>query len=135
MRDRARPSSLSPASSRIAPTDSSRARSMKAQVLTTRQSASAGVAATSTPARASMPSISSESTWFLGQASVVRCTFMAGRHYTTAQAKAQRSEPRWRGTPHSSSRGAMAAAKQDKVSDSGGQSKNQRDDDKRTKEG
>src|SRR3972149_2749320 len=81
MRDRARPSSLSPASSRIAPTDSSRARSMKAQVLATRQSASTGVAATSTPARASMPSMSSESTWFLGQPSVVRCTFMAGRHY------------------------------------------------------
>jgi hypothetical protein len=30
-----------------------------------------------------MPSMSSESTWFLGQPSVVRCTLMAGRHYTT----------------------------------------------------
>ncbi len=39
MSDRARPRSLSCASSRIVLTDSSRARSMKAQVLTTRQSA------------------------------------------------------------------------------------------------
>ena len=70
------PVSFSRASSRIVATDSSRARSMKAQVLTTRHSASSGRSASGTPAAASIPSISSESTWFFGQPRVVRWTFM-----------------------------------------------------------
>src|SRR6266853_469526 len=65
-------------------TDSSRARSMKAQVLTTRQSAASAADAISWPASVSMPSISSESTWFLGHPSVVKWTFMAGRYDPTA---------------------------------------------------
>src|ERR1700720_423416 len=65
-------------------TDSSRARSMKAQVLTTRQSAASAAAAISWPASVSIPSISSESTWFLGHPSVVKWTFMAGRYDPTA---------------------------------------------------
>src|SRR5260370_42600151 len=60
-------------------TDSSRARSMNAQVLTTRQSAASGAAAISWPASVSIPSISSEPTWFLGHPSVVKWTFLAGR--------------------------------------------------------
>src|SRR3989338_1223954 len=76
MRVRQEPVSLSLASSRMVATDSSRARSMKAHVFTTRQSASSGRAASGMPASASMPSISSESTWFFGQPSVVRWTFI-----------------------------------------------------------
>src|SRR5574341_466782 len=76
MSARQRPVSLSFASSRIVATDSWRARSMKAHVLTTRHSASSGRGATWWPAAASMPSISSESTWFFGQPRVVRWTFM-----------------------------------------------------------
>src|SRR5712692_6367973 len=86
MRARARPDSFTRASSRIVWTDSSRARSMKAQVLTTRQSAVSAASVISWPALESMPSISSESTWFLGQPRVVKWTFMTrlydptGRH-------------------------------------------------------
>src|SRR6266542_2033753 len=76
MRARARPVSLTRASSRMVCTDSSRARSMKAQVLTTRQSAVSATSVISWPDRASIPSISSESTWFLGQPRVVKWTFM-----------------------------------------------------------
>src|SRR5260370_11848979 len=61
-------------------TDSTRARSMKEQVLTTRQSGASAADAISWPASVSMPSISSESTWFLGHPSVVKWTFMAGRY-------------------------------------------------------
>src|SRR4029453_11490701 len=57
-------------------TDSSRARSMNAQVLTMRHSASSARATSGKPASLRSPSISSESTWFLGQPSGVRWTFM-----------------------------------------------------------
>src|SRR5258705_3115635 len=57
-------------------TDSSRARSMNAHVFTTRHSASSARSAMGKPASVSSPSISSESTWFFGQPSVVRWTFM-----------------------------------------------------------
>ena len=69
---RQRPVSLSLASSRMVFTDSSRARSMKAHVLTMRHSASSARATSGKPASVSIPSISSESTWFLGQPRVVR---------------------------------------------------------------
>src|SRR5882724_4607737 len=82
MSARQAPRSLSLASSRIVSTDSSRARSMNAQVLTMRHSASSARATSGNPASVSMPSISSESTWFFGQPSVVRWTFMAGSQYT-----------------------------------------------------
>src|SRR5262245_21073032 len=73
---RQRPRSFSRASSRMVCTDSSRARSMNAQVLTMRHSASSARSASGNPASLSSPSISSESTWFLGQPRVVRWTFM-----------------------------------------------------------
>src|SRR3989337_926014 len=76
MSARAEPASLTRASSRIVWTDSSRARSMKAQVLTMRQSAVSATSVISWPDWASMPSISSVSTWFLGQPRVVKWTFM-----------------------------------------------------------
>src|SRR6516165_5976371 len=76
MSARARPASLTFAISRMVCTDSSRARSMKAHVLTTRQSAVSATSVISWPSRVSMPSISSESTWFLGQPRVVKWTFM-----------------------------------------------------------
>src|SRR5258706_2655867 len=78
MSARHRPSSLRRASSRMVCTDSSRARSMNAQVLTITHSASSARSATANPAAPSRPSMSSESTWFLGQPSVVRWTFMGG---------------------------------------------------------
>src|SRR5205809_4042388 len=78
MSARQRPRAVNRASSRIVATHSSRARSMKAHVLTTRHSASSGRSASGNPASVSMPSMSSESTWFLGQPSVVRWTFMLG---------------------------------------------------------
>src|SRR6267378_896504 len=82
MSARQEPRFFSFASSRIVSIDSSRARSMKAQVLTTRHSASSGRSASGNPASVSMPSISSESTWFFGQPRVVRWTFMDGSQYT-----------------------------------------------------
>src|SRR5438093_9828953 len=82
MRARQDPRFFSFASSRIVSIDSSRARSMNAQVLTMRHSASSGRSASGNPASVSMPSISSESTWFFGQPRVVRWTFMAGSQYT-----------------------------------------------------
>ncbi len=82
MSARQEPCFFSLASSRIVSIDSSRARSMKAQVLTTRHSASSGRSASGNPASVSMPSISSESTWFFGQPRVVRWTFMDGSQYT-----------------------------------------------------
>src|SRR5215510_9612790 len=78
MSARHEPRSFSLASSRIVLIDSSRARSMKAHVLTMTHSASSGAGASGNPASVSMPSMSSESTWFFGQPSVVRWTFMAG---------------------------------------------------------
>src|SRR5262245_43240836 len=78
MSARHEPLSFSLAISRIVLIDSSRARSMKAHVLTMTHSASSGAVAIGNPASVSMPSISSESTGFFGQPSVVRCTFMAG---------------------------------------------------------
>src|SRR5712692_99995 len=84
MRARARPRCLTRAISRMVLTDSSRARSMKAHVFTTRQSATSARSVISCPARASMPSMSSESTWFLGQPRVVKWTFMASDYDPTA---------------------------------------------------
>src|SRR5687767_4494748 len=55
--------------------DSSRARSMKAHVLTITHSASSARSVIGWPAAARRPSMSSESTWFFGQPSVVRWTF------------------------------------------------------------
>src|SRR5437879_6336434 len=55
-----------------------RARSMKAHVLTMTHSASSGCSASGNPASVSMPSISSESTWFFGQPRVVRWIFIIG---------------------------------------------------------
>src|SRR4030095_2570442 len=78
MSARHEPCSFSFANSRIVLIDSSRARSMKAHVLTMTHSASSGAVASGNPASVSMPSMSSESTWFFGQPSVVRWTFMAG---------------------------------------------------------
>src|SRR5688572_4804448 len=59
-------------------TDSSRARSMNAHVLTMRHSASSARSVIGWPAAARRPSISSESTWFFGQPSVVRWIFTDG---------------------------------------------------------
>src|SRR3989441_9439673 len=93
MSARQRPVSLSLASSRIVFTDSSRARSMKAQVLTMRHSAFSGSVVRGKPASVSMPSISSESTWFLGQPRVVRWTFMSEAQYTLAHRRGPRRPP------------------------------------------
>src|SRR3989441_5106005 len=93
MSARQRPVSLSLASSRIVFTDSSRARSMKAHVLTMRHSASSGSVVRGKPASVSMPSISSESTWFLGQPRVVRWTFMSEAQYTLAHRRGPRRPP------------------------------------------
>src|SRR2546427_2836539 len=93
MSARQRPVSLSLASSRIVFTDSSRARSMKAHVLTMRHSASSGSVVRGKPASVSMPSISSESTWFLGQPRVVRWTFMSEAQYTLPHRKGPRRPP------------------------------------------
>src|SRR5262249_31485737 len=54
---------------------------MNAQVFTIRHSASSARSASGKPASVSMPSISSESTWFLGHPSVVRWTFMRTSQY------------------------------------------------------
>src|SRR5262249_53829097 len=62
------------AASRTASIDSSFAGPMNAHVLTTRTSAPSGSRTSSWPARASTPSMISESTWFFGQPSVSRCT-------------------------------------------------------------
>src|SRR5262245_31547497 len=78
MSARQEPRPFSLASSRIVLIDSSRARSMKAHVLTMTHSASSGAGASRNPASVSIPSMSSESTWFFGQPSVVRWTCMAG---------------------------------------------------------
>src|SRR5258705_3981460 len=80
MSARARPRAFSSARSRMVLTGSSRARSMKAQVLTTGPSAAWARGTISWPAAASMPSISSESTWFFGQPRVVKWTFMGSPH-------------------------------------------------------
>src|SRR2546422_1570486 len=93
MSARQRPVALSLASSRIVFTDSSRARSMKAHVLTMRHSASSGSVVRGNPASVSMPSISSESTWFLGQPRVVRWTFMSETQYTLAHRRGPRRPP------------------------------------------
>src|SRR2546422_6285416 len=93
MSARQRPVSLSLASSRIVFTDSSRARSMKAHVLTMRHSASSGSVVRGKPASVSMPSISSESTWFLGQPRVVRWTLMSEAQYTLAHRRGPRRPP------------------------------------------
>src|SRR5438445_3027421 len=93
MSARQRPVALSLASSRIVFTDSSRARSMKAHVLTMRHSASSGSVVRGNPASGSMPSISSESTWFLGQPRVVRWTFMSEAQYTLAHRRGPRRPP------------------------------------------
>src|SRR5215471_7918894 len=84
MSARHEPRSFSLASSRIVLIDSSRARSMKAHVLTMTHSASSGAVASGNPASVSMPSMSSESTWFFGQPSVVRWTFMPEAVYRTS---------------------------------------------------
>src|SRR5207244_5133952 len=93
MSARQRPVALSLASSRIVFTDSSRARSMKAYVLTMRHSACSGSVVRGKPASVSMPSISSESTWFLGQPRVVRWTFMSEAQYTLAHRRGPRRPP------------------------------------------
>src|SRR2546429_3691837 len=93
MSARQRPVALSLASSRIVFTDSSRARSMKAHVLTMRHSASSGSVVGGKPASVSMPSISSESSWFLGQPRVVRWTFMSEAQYTLAHRRGPRRPP------------------------------------------
>src|SRR5512145_642143 len=86
MSARQEPCAFSFARSRIVSIDSSRARSMKAHVLTMMHSASSGCDASGNPASVSMPSISSESTWFFGQPRVVRWTFIPGAQYTVATA-------------------------------------------------
>src|SRR5438552_13279954 len=90
-------------------TDSSRARSMNAQVLTIRHSASSARSARGKPASVSIPSISSESTWFLGHPRVVRWTFIAGvpvyqpprseRPHRQAQLTAEGARPALDGDP------------------------------------
>src|SRR5438132_1322105 len=82
MSARQRPRAFNRAASRMVATDSSRARSMNAHVLTMRHSASSGRSTSGKPASVSMPSISSESTWFLGHPSVVRWTFIGSPKYT-----------------------------------------------------
>src|SRR5256886_11817510 len=82
MSARQRPRAFNRAASRMVATDSSRARSMNAHVLTMRHSASSGRSTSGKPASVSMPSISSESTWFLGHPSVVRWTFIGNPKYT-----------------------------------------------------
>ncbi len=72
-------SAFQAASSRIVSIDSRLARSMNAHVFTTTQSAAAGRSTGATPSRASSPSISSPSTWFLGHPRFTRWTFMARR--------------------------------------------------------
>src|SRR5256886_10892732 len=93
MSARQRPVALSLASSRIVFTDSSRARSMKAHVLTRRHPASSGSVVRGRPASVGMPSISSESTWFLGQPRVVRWTFMSEAQYPLAHRRGPRRPP------------------------------------------
>src|SRR3989454_11015669 len=66
---------------------------MKAHVLTMRHSASSGSVVRGNPASVSMPSISSESTWFLGQPRVVRWTFMSEAQYTLAHRRGPRRPP------------------------------------------
>src|SRR5689334_6528376 len=90
MRARQRPRRFSLASSRIVLTDSSRARSMKAHVFTITHSASSARSTMGWPAAARRPSISSESTWFLGQPSVVRWTFIDGASVRPAVVEAER---------------------------------------------
>src|SRR5687767_12627657 len=75
------------ASSRMVLTDSSRARSMNAHVLTIKHSASSAVSTRGNPACVSIPSISSESTWFLGQPRVVRWTFIIADRLLYAHAR------------------------------------------------
>src|SRR5213078_5019045 len=82
MSARQRPRAFNRAASRMVATDSSRARSMNAHVLTMRHSASSGRSTSGKPASVSMPSINSESTWFLGHPSVVRWTFIGNPKYT-----------------------------------------------------
>ena len=69
---------LCSASSRIVSTLSSRAASMNAQVLTTMTSARSGSSTSSPPAAVTWPSISSVSTWFLGQPSDTTWTLRPG---------------------------------------------------------
>src|SRR3989454_9275054 len=66
---------------------------MKAHVLTMRHSASSGSVVRGNPASVSMPSISSESTWFLGQPRVVRWTFMSEAQYTLPHRRGPRRPP------------------------------------------
>src|SRR4029453_561077 len=97
MSARARPRSFSLARSRMVLTDSSRARSMKAHVLTTRHSAASGRGTISWPAPASMPSMSSESTWFFGQPRVVKWTFMGRPHDPIRLPTASNRRALWKG--------------------------------------
>src|SRR5471030_1888517 len=60
--------------SRMVLTDSCLAESMKEQVLTTRISASSGLAVRRAPARSSRPIMTSESTRFLGQPNEIKPT-------------------------------------------------------------
>src|SRR5688572_8788649 len=87
MSARQAPSFLSLASSRIVLIDSSRARSMNAHVLTIKHSASSAVSTSGNPACVSIPSISSESTWFLGQPRVVRWIFIIADRLLYAHAQ------------------------------------------------
>src|SRR5439155_24200985 len=91
--ERALPVTSSIASSRDRCTDTSLARSMKAHVLTMRPLAYSGSVVSGNPASVSMPSISSESTWFLGQPRVVRWTFMSEAQYTLAHRRGPRRPP------------------------------------------
>ncbi len=74
------PGRLRSSNSRMASTDSARASSMKAQVLTMTTSAASGVSARVYPASKSMAVTFSESTWFLAQPSVVSQTVGAESH-------------------------------------------------------
>ena len=69
---------------------------MNAQVFTTTQSAASASATGATPSLASSPSISSPSTWFLGQPRLTRWTFMAGIEYSIGPRAAGRAGPRSR---------------------------------------
>src|SRR5216110_2756546 len=76
------PSVLCCAISRMVSIDSCFAESMNTHVLTTRTSAAAASWVSSCPACCARPSITSESTRFLGQPSEIRPTFMfVGSHH------------------------------------------------------
>ena len=75
---------MSSAISRIASIDSCFAESMKAQVLTTRTSAAAASLVSSWPASCASPSITSESTRFLGQPREIRPIFIIRTDHFTS---------------------------------------------------